>query len=206
MERRLCVVKVGGSLLDLPDLKERLQSWLATVPPEEIVVLVPGGGPTTDVIRVLDRRFQLGEERAHWLALRGLTLNAHILASLLPGARIIAQRIDLFVPGSRLCLLDSHAFAGVDEHGMNGDPLPHSWDATSDSLAARLALAWGAARLILLKSVTIPATLTWEEAGRSGLVDPLFPGIVGAAVSRLEVSAFNLRTGERGLFTPSPGE
>jgi aspartokinase-like uncharacterized kinase len=194
MEGRLCVVKVGGSLLDLPDLGTRLPSWLATLPPEDIVVLVPGGGPTTDVIRALDQRFELGEERAHWLALRALTLNAHILACLLPGARIIKQLIDAFVVGSRLCLLDCHGFASLDEQAVNGNPLPHHWDATSDSVAARVAVAWRAARLILLKSVTIPPTLNWEDAGRAGLVDPLFPEVVAAAEGRLEVSAVNLRS------------
>jgi 5-(aminomethyl)-3-furanmethanol phosphate kinase len=193
MDRRLCVVKLGGSLLDLPDLGARLRNWLATLPAEDAVVLVPGGGPTTDVIRDLDRRFDLGEERAHWLALRALTLNAHILACLLPGTRIIAQRIDVFVPGSGPCLLDAHAFAGADEHGTQGKPLPHRWDATSDSLAARVAVAWKASRLILLKSVMIPPTLSWAEAGLAGLVDPLFPEIVKEAGDRLVVSAVDLR-------------
>ncbi len=193
MECRLSVVKVGGSLLDMPDLPRRLRDWLATQPPEDVLVLVPGGGPTTDVIRSLDVRFRLGEERAHWLALRALTLNAHILACLLPEARLIAQRIDAFVPGSRLCLLDSHAFAGADEHAVEG-PLPHHWDATSDSLAARVAVSWRAERLVLLKSVTIPPALSWEEAAHAGLVDPLFPAIVRAA-TQLDVFAVNLREG-----------
>jgi 5-(aminomethyl)-3-furanmethanol phosphate kinase len=194
MERRLCVVKVGGSLLDLPDLGDRLRAWLATLPPDDIVVVVPGGGPTTDVIRTLDQRYRLGEERSHWLALRALTLNAHILACLLPGARIIRQRIDAFLIGSNLCLLDCHGFAGVDEHTAAGNPLPHQWDATSDSLAARVAVAWRSARLILLKSVTIPVTMSWADAGRAGLVDPLFPVVLSAAASPLEVSVVNLRT------------
>jgi 5-(aminomethyl)-3-furanmethanol phosphate kinase len=194
MERRLCVVKVGGSLLDLPDLGERLRTWLATLPPEDIVVLVPGGGPTTDVIRTLDERFRLGEERSHWLALRALTLNTHFLACLLPGARIIKQRIDAFVIGSNLCLLDCHGFAGFDEHTAAGDPLPHQWNATSDSLAARVAVAWRSARLILLKSAMIPATMSWEDAGRAGLVDPLFPVILSSAENPLEISVVNLRT------------
>ena len=139
MECRLSVVKVGGSLLDMPDLPRRLREWLATQALEDVLVLVPGGGPPPTSFAAWT--FAFGSARS---ALTGspcaLTLNAHILACLLPEARLIAQRIDAFVPGSRLCLLDSHAFAGVDEHAAAG-ALPHHWDATSDSLAARVAVS-----------------------------------------------------------------
>src|SRR5262249_34902973 len=75
------VVKVGGSLYDWPDLAGRLQDWLGQ-PSERRVLLVPGGGVTADVVRDLDQRHALGEERAHWLALHALALNAHFLAAL----------------------------------------------------------------------------------------------------------------------------
>ena len=79
------VVKVGGSLFDWPDLGPRLRQWLAANAPRE-VILVPGGGPTADVIRTLDRTHGLGDEAAHWLALRAMAVNAELLAALLPGA------------------------------------------------------------------------------------------------------------------------
>lgn len=50
----LVVVKVGGSLFDLPDLGPRLRAWLKTLRTAD-VLLVPGGGPTADVVRSLDR-------------------------------------------------------------------------------------------------------------------------------------------------------
>ena len=49
------VVKVGGSLFDWPDLGERLCRWLA-VQEEKEILLVPGGGPTADVIRDCQRQ------------------------------------------------------------------------------------------------------------------------------------------------------
>src|SRR5262249_50947889 len=79
------VVKVGGSLYDLPGLGARLRAWLERLPSRE-VLLVPGGGPAADVVRDLDRLHRLGEEAAHWLALRALSVNARFLAALLPGA------------------------------------------------------------------------------------------------------------------------
>jgi aspartokinase-like uncharacterized kinase len=198
MQLPLHVVKIGGSLLDLPDLRDRLRSWLATLPAGDAVVLVPGGGPTTDVIRRFDERFQLGEERAHWLALRGLTLNAHVLAQVLPGARIIASRDEAFLPGTGPCLLDAHAFAGTD-----GTALPRCWEAASDCVAARVAIAWGASCLILLKSVPISPGLSWEEAGRAGLVDPLFAEVLRGAPASLAVSATDLRAWGPGDLGPA---
>src|ERR1700730_10035653 len=77
----LVVVKVGGSLFDLADLGARLRAWLEPVVAGP-VLLVPGGGPTADVVRAFDRLHALGEETAHWLAVRALTLNAHFLQTL----------------------------------------------------------------------------------------------------------------------------
>jgi aspartokinase-like uncharacterized kinase len=192
------VVKVGGSLFDLPDLGERLRCWLAVQEAQEIL-LVPGGGPTADVIRDLDRRHALGEEKAHWLALRSLTLNAHVLAALLrPGEVVtdLAACSSCWAAG-RLPILDAHAFALVDE-GRPGC-LPHIWEVTSDSVAARVAVVAAACSLALLKSVTIPRDLGWAEAGRRGWVDPRFADVLRQAPG-LRVCAVNVRDldGERG--------
>src|SRR2546430_770089 len=87
------VLKVSGSLYDLPDLGPRLQCFLAGLTGAD-VLLIPGGGGTADVVRDLDARHGLGQEKAHWLALRALTLNAHFLASLLPSACVVENFLD----------------------------------------------------------------------------------------------------------------
>ncbi|HZT83482.1 MAG TPA: hypothetical protein VFA26_24845 [Gemmataceae bacterium] len=183
------VVKVGGSLFDLPDLGPRLRAWLAALPTPD-VLLVPGGGPTADVIRDLDRCHRLGEEAAHWLALRALALNAHFLAAVLPGAVVTAslESCGFLVSRGAVPVLDAHAFAHDDE-GRPGC-LPHTWDVTSDSLAARVALAAGARELVLLKSVSLPEPTDWAEEGRRGRVDPFFAGVAKALPA---VRAVNLR-------------
>lgn len=170
------VVKVGGSLFDLPDLGERLQRWLARVG-DAHVILVPGGGATADAVRAWDRRQQLGEDKSHWLALRALSLNAHFLGDVLPKSRVIEnldERHEAHSTGL-LPILDMHAFARDDE--QYAGRLPHSWQVTSDSLAARVAERLPARRLVLLKSVTINAGIGWEEAARHGFVDGFFPEI-----------------------------
>jgi aspartokinase-like uncharacterized kinase len=169
MEQRV-VVKVGGSLYDWPELGPRLRAWLDALLPAK-ALLVPGGGPTADVIRNLDRRHALGEEAAHWLALRALALNASFLQTLLPGATVV----------------DAYEFASRDE-GRPG-ALPHTWDVTSDSVAARVAAVNGIWRLVLLKSTDFPKGIDAAEAGRRGLVDAHF----ARAQSGTEVYALNLR-------------
>jgi aspartokinase-like uncharacterized kinase len=183
------VVKVGGSLFDLPELGPRLRRWLATLPTEKIV-LVPGGGRMADVVRDLDQRHRLGEETAHWLALRTLTLHAEFLATLVDNAAVVTDlgACPALWNQGRLPVLDGFAFARTD-HGRPGS-LPHSWAVTSDSLAARVARVLDARELILLKSMTIPEPTDWREAGRRGWVDVFFAAAIGA---ELAVRSINFR-------------
>lgn len=176
----LTVVKVGGSLYDWPDLGPWLLDYLGGLRTRR-VLLVPGGGRAADVVRELDRRHGLGEEAAHWLALRALTVTAHFLARLLPGAVVVENVSD----AGPLAVLDPFAFALADD-GRPGS-LPHTWDVTSDSIAARVAGAAGAGRLVLLKSVAVPAAPDWDEAARRGWVDPEFPRAVAAVRCAVEV-------------------
>ncbi|HYT89716.1 MAG TPA: hypothetical protein VEL76_13495 [Gemmataceae bacterium] len=186
---RLVVVKVGGSLFDLPDLGPRLRTWLATRGGDAL--LVPGGGATADVVRALDRTHGLGEEAAHWLALRALTLNAHFLQALLPEATIVGQPHERPTPASTPAILDAFRFACADE-GRPGQ-LPHCWAVTSDALAARVAVVAKARQLVLLKSVALPEGMTWTEAGRCGFVDEWFARVLEQARIDLTVKWVNVR-------------
>jgi aspartokinase-like uncharacterized kinase len=186
------VVKLGGSLLDMSDLSRRLRTWLDTLS-TSYVLLVPGGGATADVIRALDRCHCLGEETAHWLALRALSLNAAFLQTLIPTSEVI----DDWRSAHAVCrrggvpILDPLRFAQEDE-GRQGH-LPHCWEATSDALAARVAVVAQARELILLKSVTIRDDVSWAEAARCGYVDRCFDQICAQAGHRLTVRVVSFR-------------
>jgi aspartokinase-like uncharacterized kinase len=195
MRHPLAVVKVGGSLFDLPDLGPRLRQWLAAERPAGGgLLLVPGGGPTADVVRELDHRHGLGEEASHWLALRALSLNAHFLASLLPSTRVIDDVLECcrVWDEGRTPILDVHEFARADEDRPGC--LPHSWAVTSDALAARVAVVADARSLVLLKSTSIPDVVDWAEAGRLGLVDAMFAEVLHQASHNPQVRIVNLRT------------
>ena len=194
--RPLAVVKVGGSLYDLPDLGPRLRAWLELAPGSD-VLLVPGGGPTADVVRDFDRIHGLGEERAHWLALEALRLNADFLAALLGAERVgrwdESRVAKIRKQGARAFVLDAAAFARWDRDHGGRAALPSLWSVTSDSIAARVAVVSGAAHLVLLKSTTIPESMDWEEAGERGFVDAWFARTIRPAGAGLRVRAVNFR-------------
>ncbi len=193
------VIKVGGSLYDLPDLGPRLAQWLAGI---ERPLIVPGGGPTADAVRALDHVHQLGEETAHWLALRALTVNAHFLVALLGSerSRLVTTLNECQAAWScnQWPVLDAYAFAADDEG--RADCLPHLWSVTSDSIAVRVATVMRASSLILLKSVPLPAGESWEDAAQHGLVDASFvrtltqaPGLNVIWINFRRVAAFDGR-------------
>jgi 5-(aminomethyl)-3-furanmethanol phosphate kinase len=182
------VVKLGGSLFDLPDLGTRLESWLRALDCSD-VILVAGGGAAADVIRAMDRVHGLGEEKSHWLAVESLGLTTSLLMALMPPTLPLYHLGDP-EPAAQpsYAVQDLYSFARWDE-GRPGC-LPHRWDVTSDSLAARVAEVIGEGELVLLKSVTIPPEMDWAEASRRGFVDGYFPTMIARGV---KARAVNLR-------------
>ena len=188
------VIKVGGSLFDWPELRDRLRSWLTQLDAAH-VLLVPGGGAAAEAVRQLDRVHHLGEEASHWLSLQAMSLNALFLQELLPGADLVSDppiarpRCD-----SGWHVLDALPFFRADE--SRADPTPHTWQVTSDSLAIRVAIRANARELILLKSATWAAN-DWTEAMRAGFVDGYFAAALRQAPKEMRVRAVNLRSWPR---------
>lgn len=183
------VVKLGGSLLDLPDVGERLERFLESRRDQRAFLIV-GGGPAADLVRAWDQRHHLGDEAAHWLAVRTLSLTAHLMASLLSSAQVVTslEACPSVWDEGALPLLDPYEFLVADDLGSAA--LPHTWDVTSDSIAARVAEATGAGELILLKSSAPQEPISLSEASRLGFVDRFFPR---AARTLPKVILLNLR-------------
>ncbi|MBL8793186.1 MAG: hypothetical protein JNM56_04720 [Planctomycetia bacterium] len=187
------VVKVGGSLFDLPQLGPALRRWLDQLDTRR-VVLLPGGGRAADAVRAFDQAQQLGEEAAHWLALRAMGFNVALLHAVLPAsasAENLTECESLWQRGLTP-ILDILPFALADENAPGH--LPHTWQVTSDALAARVAVVWGASRVLLLKSTALPASPDWDEAARRDLVDACFAGVVYAGKLHAEVIDFRAWT------------
>jgi aspartokinase-like uncharacterized kinase len=116
------VLKLGGSLLEIAHdlvlylLKQDLN-----------VLIVPGGGPFANIVRHYSR--SLTDDVAHWMAVLAMEQYAFFLAGG-TGCRLLDDIID--VPRGVSVLLPFKLVYG-------NDPLPHSWEVTSDAIAAWIA-------------------------------------------------------------------
>jgi 5-(aminomethyl)-3-furanmethanol phosphate kinase len=164
----MIVVKLGGSL----GKGQTLQHWLAALAQGGgRVVVVPGGGAFADVVREQQAHLRFSDRAAHRMAILGMEQYAWALAdmsaTIIPCARETEMR-DALARGLIPVWLPS-------EMALADHEIPESWDVTSDSLSAWLAHKLGAARLMLVKSVSAPRPLDPELLAARGLVDRLFP-------------------------------
>ncbi len=150
------VLKIGGSLLDLPDLTQRICHVVDLASPSMILGLV-GGGQAANLVRQWDAMHQLQAQQSHALAVEAMQLNARLVASLGLPWSLVAATEDCQL--GRINLVDPVAWFADDQ------TLPRRWSFTSDSMAARLATSIKAVKLTLLKSA---------DAGGSDLVDADF--------------------------------
>jgi 5-(aminomethyl)-3-furanmethanol phosphate kinase len=185
------VVKLGGSLLDLPDLVERFDAWRAAeLGPRGLLVV--GGGAAADVVRDFDKAFRLGEVTSHWLAIRAMQFNAHCVAAVLRDVVIAGDQdaCDTAWRGGKLAIVDPLDWLSR-EAAAEGVHVPHRWTFTSDSVAAHVATRIGAAKLTLLKSALPPSDCGLACAAGLGIVDEDFPA---AAAALPGVELVNLRS------------
>src|SRR5438552_9543793 len=166
----LVVVKVGGGLLARRDDFDRALRAIAEAAREQRMLIVPGGGPFADAVRDVDDRFRLADDAAHWMAVLAMDQYAHVIVERLPGAALVSdtREIDRALAERRIPVLAPFRWL------RDADPLPHSWDVTSDSIAAWIAGAVHARRLMLLKP---------SSASGSELVDPWFSRVLPAGVT-----------------------
>ena len=170
------VVKLGGGVLTSVDVLDAVLSALHAAAQSHSLLIVPGGGPFANVVRDVDRRLGLSDAAAHWMAVLAMDQHAHLIADRLASAELVtepreiagaidARKIPVIAPFRWLC---------------DADPLPHSWNVTSDSIAAWVAGRVGARRLVLVKPAGVHAADT--------VVDPYFPRALPPSVSSLIVT------------------
>jgi dihydroneopterin aldolase len=165
---RLVVVKLGGSHAIGPHLKD----WLAAIAAEAgSIAIVPGGGPFADAVRAAQISMGFDDPAAHAMAMMAMAQFGCALQSLNPALRLAASRAAIL-----RALKDGKVPIWSPEPMTRAAALPESWDLTSDSLAAWLAGALGAGRLLLVKHGRFEnETVDAHDLVARGVVDPLFP-------------------------------
>lgn len=141
------VVKLGGGLLAHAAHFDAALAAIREAADERRLLIVPGGGPFADTVRHVDRQFTLSDDAAHWMAALAMDQYAHLVASRLSGSALVAD------PGEIAAALGAaHLPVLTPSRWLrDADPLPHTWEVTSDSIAAWVAGAVGARRLVLVK-------------------------------------------------------
>jgi aspartokinase-like uncharacterized kinase len=169
----LVVVKVGGGLSATAGAIEAVGRALAAVGREHRLLVVPGGGPFADAVRAFDGRGGLSADAAHWMAMLAMDQYAHVLVERIPGAALVEEpgAIGSALPGNGVAVLAPSRWLRA------ADVLPHDWSVTSDSVAAFVAGAVDAGRLVLIKPVG-------PKSGGNGaeLVDGCFASVLPAGL------------------------
>jgi aspartokinase-like uncharacterized kinase len=155
------LIKVGGSLYSEAELRANAAVW-AALASERRMLLLPGGGPFANSVRQADARFGLSDSAAHWMAILAMDQYGYLLADLVPGA-VLVHDLDA---AAQVTLAGRPAILAPFNLLWQTDLLPHTWQVTSDSIAAWLAGYAGIRQLILLKAVA--GVYESREAGGQG--------------------------------------
>ena len=162
------VIKIGGSLSRGSGLNA-LCSEIARLGERYRLLVVPGGGGFADQVRKSCRRYALDDTTAHHMALLAMDQYGYVLGRLIGGSflsadvRAVRSAAD---KGRAAVLLPSSLI-------MESDPLPHSWEVTSDTIAAWLSQKVNCPLLILLKDVDGLLAVGEDEGFPHGLIPDL---------------------------------
>jgi hypothetical protein len=166
-DSRTCtVLKIGGSLIEVAT---DLIAYLVAAHIDALVV--PGGGPFAQTVRRYAGR--IDETTAHWMAILATNQYGFYLASseaeLVEDLRTVECGIRILLP-----------FRVLRER----DPLPHSWNATADSIAGWVAHQLNADLVIatdvdgIFSANEVISTIAASDLTSETCVDSLLPELL----------------------------
>ena len=142
------VLKVGGSLAEDPTSLRRLCQELSVLAEAYRILIVPGGGEFADTVRKIDKVYGLSNTAPHKMAILAMDQYGLFLSDITPNSIVCyaldevgnyaKEKMSIFLPS---------------QHMFREDPLEHSWDVTSDTIAAYIADQVDAKKLILVTDV-----------------------------------------------------
>jgi len=143
------IIKLGGSLIEKGrDIVRFLRDYAEEKSKKNAltIILIPGGGPFVEPVRNLSEDTSLSEETAHWMAVLAMHQYGLFLANGEFGIPLV-ESVDEIDGAGAVCILLPYKILKAD------DCLPHTWDVTSDTIAAFVANKIGENTLIKLTDV-----------------------------------------------------
>ena len=169
MNSRTIIIKIGGNVLENSEDLDSTIKQIQLLIKEEIIkniIIIPGGGTRANFIRHLDVEFNLGNDLSHWMAIYAMDLNGIMIKEIYPFIKLINDFEILkeeihFQKNGLISVFQPYHYL------RNKDPLPHSWNVTSDSITLYLAQKLGLNEIYLIKNVD---GLMRKEAGDLKLI------------------------------------
>lgn len=145
----MITIKFGGSLAKEKEAVVNLVEELERLVKEYEFVIVPGGGIFADLVREIDDKFGLPPRTSHEMAILGMEQMGLFLSNFskkfLPIRSL--EEIKTCLGNKLVPIFLPMGFL------LSEDELEHSWDVTSDTIAAYIANETKSEKLILLKDV-----------------------------------------------------
>ncbi len=147
MRKIKAVLKVGGSIINNKKRLLNLCGQICKI--DENIVVVPGGGRLADVVRSLNKEFRISDSAAHWMAIKAMDINGILISDLNKRMKPVKSRKECFqtLEQSKIPVFLTYEIL------KKRDPLPKSWNVTSDSISLYLAETLNSDMHILLKDV-----------------------------------------------------
>ena len=170
------VVKLGGSLLETGKMFDCLKHILNS---DVQTIAVCGGGEFSNLVRNVQKKWQFDDVAAHEMAILAMQQTA-----------IMCQNLQHeFVIVASILKIKQHYFSiwSPDIKELNAGNIKSSWEITSDSLAAWLAIQLNADELVIVKSCDIDSAMTVTELSERCIVDTEFSSFIAEATFDLNV-------------------
>ncbi|SDP90812.1 dihydroneopterin aldolase [Phyllobacterium sp. YR620] len=170
------VVKLGGSTAG----KAEMQHWIDALATSTFpLVIVPGGGPFADQVRLAQKRFGISDDAAHAMAILAMDQFGVMLAERhdrLRLARTVGEIDYVLAAGHFPVWLPSTMT-------IDAAHIQRSWNVTSDSLSAWLAEKLGAKALLLIKQTDeYLHCASLSALAHAAIVDPMLDKMLASDI------------------------
>jgi len=180
----MVIVKLGGSLFQTAELKLWLTS-LKVLSQQQDIIIVPGGGPFAEQVRIAQKKYGFNDICAHHMALLAMSQFGILLSGILPSC------YPFYFPTDDATIINPLSIWMPDKQLLEEPGLIQNWDITSDSLALWLAQKYNAKKLTLIKCNPPENITSVDKLNKMGIIDNAFSAIASSCLIPVEIIASN---------------